>query len=269
MSGRDVVIGIAAALLLLTIMVVVLSGGTACTPSTEIRRLAEFYLKHCINLYNKTWWTSSPAAVTSMLWDYRGIDTYYETSVFFLAIIGGVALFRVVEVKLGAGGREEKKELGLSLIVKTSTRIVFLLILIVAVSVALHGHVNPGGGFQAGSVLAVGPLLFMAAFSRRFLEDRLKLDRAKCVALLTIGLILIVLVIASPLVVGGALMQNQPKYWLPKSPWGYLTHVGPLELSGTLFFLDVAEFLVVSFGFTLLFIIVSIPEKEFRRLLGL
>jgi len=269
MKVKDTAMGIAIALLLLNVMAVILLGGTAHTPSAGIRPLAEFYLKHCINVYNTTWWTSSPAAVTSMLWDYRGIDTYYETSVFFLAIIGGVALFRIAEVKLKAENEGGGRELGLSIIVKTSTRITFPLILIVSVSIALHGHLNPGGGFQAGSILAVGPLLLIASFSRRYLEDRLKFSRAKCIALFTVGLVLIALVAALPLAIGGALMQNQPKYWSPKSPWGLLTKIGPFELSGTIFFLDIAELLAVGFGFTLLFLLLSMPEKEFKRLLGL
>jgi len=268
MKVKDTIIGMAAALLLIAVMVAIVGGGTAYTPSTEIRRLAEFYLKHCINIYNTTWWTSSPAAVTSMVWDYRGIDTYYETSVFFLAAIGGTALFRIAEVKLRTGG-EEKRELGLSTIVKASTRIIFPLISIVSASVVLHGHLNPGGGFQAGSILVVGPLLLMASFSRRYLEDRLRLSRARCIVLLATGLISIILVMVLPFAMGGALMQNQPKPWSPKSPWGLLTKIGPLEISGTLFFFDLAEFLVVGFGFMLLFLLLSIPEREFRRLLGL
>jgi len=268
MRGKDVAMGIATALLLFVVVAIVLLGATAYTPSREIRPLAKFYLEYCMNVFNKDWWAASPEAVTSMLWDYRGIDTYYETSVFFLAIISGVALFRIVEVKLGAEGKKEGKELGLSLIVKTSTRIVFPLILIVAVSVALHGHLTPGGGFQAGSILAVGPLLLIAAFSRHFLGNRLRLSEDKCLTLRSIGLILIVLVIALPLIAGAvALMQNQPKPWSPTSP--FPAYVGPLWISGSLFFLNVAEFLAVGAGFTLLFLLLSIPEEDFRRILGL
>ncbi len=268
MKGKDVVIGISAALLLVLVAVIVLLGGTAYTPSREIRPLAKFYLENCINLFNKDWWAASPEAVTSMLWDYRGIDTYYETSVFFLAIISGVALFRIAEIKLDAEGRKEEKELGLSIIVKTSTRIVFPLILIVSASVAFHGHLTPGGGFQAGSILAVGPLLLIAAFSRHFLEDRLRLTEDKCLTLRSVGLILIVLVIALPLITGAALlMLNQPKLWAPVSP--FPAYVGPIWIAGTLFFLNVAEFLAVGAGFTLLFLLLSIPEEVFKRVLGL
>jgi multicomponent Na+:H+ antiporter subunit B len=266
MNSKEVVIGVSTALLLVVLVAVVLLGGTAHTPSSEIRPLAKFYLENCFNVFDRTWWTASPEAVTSMLWDYRGIDTYYETSVFFLAIIGAVALFRVVEVKLKAE-ENERRESGLSIIVKSSTRIIFPLILVVSASVAFHGHLTPGGGFQAGSILAVGPLLLIAAFSRRYLEEHLRFSRDKFLVLRSVGLILIVLVIALPLAAGAALMLNQPKPWLP----AYIFPVAfdPVWTSGTLFFFNVAEFLAVGAGFTLLFLLLSIPEEEFKRVLGI
>jgi formate hydrogenlyase subunit 6/NADH:ubiquinone oxidoreductase subunit I len=35
----------------------------------------------------------SPKAVTAIVWDFRGLDTYFETSVLFIAIAGLIALF--------------------------------------------------------------------------------------------------------------------------------------------------------------------------------
>ena len=165
-------------------------------PSTEIRSLAKFYLENCFNIFNASVWAASPEAVTSLLWDYRGIDTYYETSVFFLAVISGVALFRIAEAKLKEKREGEKGDRGLSIIVKTSTRIIFPLILMVSASVAFHGHLTPGGGFQAGSILAVGPLLLIASLSRHYLEERLKLNESGCLILRSVGLILIFLVLS-------------------------------------------------------------------------
>ena len=264
MKKSSIATGIASAILLLIVIITIVFGSTGWTPSREVRPLAEFYLENCFNVFNKTWWAASPEAVTSMLWDYRGIDTYYETSVFFLAVIGGVALFRVAEVKLGI----RPKELGLSLIVKTVTRLVFPLIIVVAASVAFHGNLTPGGGFQAGSILAVAPLLLIAAFSRHYLEENLKLTKDKCLTLRTIGLTAIAIIIAVPIIAGAiALMQNQAKPWAPF--FSFPEAIGPVWTSGTLFFLNVAEFLAVGAGFTLLFLLLSIPEEEFKRLMGL
>jgi len=264
MRIKEVATGVMAAIFLFVIVATIVFGSTGWTPSTEIRPLAKFYLENCFNIFNKTWWAASPEAVTSMLWDYRGIDTYYETSVFFLAVISGVALFRIIEVKLEV----KKKELGLSLVVKTVTRLIFPIIIIVSASVAFHGNLTPGGGFQAGSIFAVAPLLIIAAFSRHFLEGGIKLTEDRCLALRTIGLTAIALITALPILAGGfALMQNQAKPW---SPFFSLPEaIGPIWTSGTLFFLNVAEFLAVGAGFTLLFLLLSIPEEEFKRVLGL
>ena len=263
MKRSSIATGIASAILLFVVIATIVFGSTGWTPSREIRPLAKFYLENCFNVFNKTWWTASPEVVTSMLWDYRGIDTYYETSVFFLAVIGATALFRVAEAKL----KTKPKEPGLSLIVKTVTKLIFPLIIVVATSIALRGELTPGGGFQAGSILAIVPLLLMAAFSRHYIEENIKLTRNKCLALIGIGLIAIVTVIATPLIAGAALMQNQAKPWSPF--FSYPEAVGPLHTSGTLFFLDVAEFITVGAGFTLLFLLLSIPEEEFKRLMRL
>ena len=55
------------------------------TPQTDVRPLGKFYLENsCFGDYS----AKSPEVVTSILWDYRGVDTLFETSVFFLAIMG-------------------------------------------------------------------------------------------------------------------------------------------------------------------------------------
>ncbi|OYT59275.1 MAG: hypothetical protein B6U75_04165 [Desulfurococcales archaeon ex4484_217_1] len=93
-----------------------------------------------------------------MVWDYRGYDTLYETSVFFLAIIGAIAVFRIPKVKdVFTKGILSGK--GLSLIVKTITKLVIAFVLIVSIAIAVHGNLTPGGGFQAGSAISIATLL--------------------------------------------------------------------------------------------------------------
>jgi len=253
-------------------------GATGYTPSLELRPLAEFYLKHCLNPFKKEYWAASPEAVTSMLWDYRGLDTVYETTVFFLAIIGSVAVFRFAEATLTSYKEAEKgkpkAEEGLSLIVRVITRIVFVLIVALSAAIALHGHLTPGGGFQAGSIFAVAPLLAIAAFSRRFLEE-LGLTKNKCLAIRTTGLLAIALIALIPLAfvlmgfAGSFIIQNQPKPWAlhPVFP-GFPVNLGPIWLAGTLILFNIAEYLTVASGFTLLFILLALPEEFFRRLMG-
>jgi len=260
-----------ALVLLIALCVAILLGATAHTPSLELRPLAEFYLENCLNPYDKAKWAASPEAVTAMLWDYRGLDTVFETTVFFLAIIGSVALFRFAEVSLASyeSKLRERREEGLSIIVRVVTRIVFVLIVALSAAIALHGHLTPGGGFQAGSIFAVAPLLAIAAFSRRFVEG-LGLTKNSCLAIRTTGLLFIALVALIPLAlalagVGAFIIQNQSKPWTPEFP-GYPAQLGPVWLAGSLILFNVAEFLTVGSGFTLLFLLLALPEDFFRRL---
>ncbi len=55
---------------------------------------------------------------------------------------------------------------GMSLIVKTATRLVSSFITLFGIYVVLYGHVSPGGGFAGGVILASGLILILLAFGR-------------------------------------------------------------------------------------------------------
>ena len=61
---------------------------------------------------------------------------------------------------------------GMSLIVKTITRLVSSFILLFGIYIVLYGHVSPGGGFAGGVILAAGLILILLAFGK---EQTLKL----------------------------------------------------------------------------------------------
>lgn len=216
---------------------------------TQLRPLGEFYLE---NSYFGDYSAKSPEVVTSILWDYRGVDTLFETAVFFLAIIGSLSLFRLnKKQEKEAKGRSEKVE-GLTLVIKTVTKVIVAMILAVSASIALHGHLTPGGGFQGGSALAVAPLLIIAAYSKYALEEN-GLNKTRALILRSIGLIGIALIALLPLIKGGFIMQNQPIF-----PW----------LGGSLIFYNLFEYLAVGAGFTAVFLLLAVPEKTFKEILG-
>jgi len=62
---------------------------------------------------------------------------------------------------------------GMSIIVKTVVRLIAPAMLLVGVSVALHGHLTPGGGFQGGVMLGSTFLLLLLAFGLDFMEGKL------------------------------------------------------------------------------------------------
>ena len=61
---------------------------------------------------------------------------------------------------------------GMSLIVKTITRLIASFIMLFGIYIVLYGHVSPGGGFAGGVILAAGLILILLAFGR---EQTLKL----------------------------------------------------------------------------------------------
>ncbi len=55
---------------------------------------------------------------------------------------------------------------GMSLIVKTITRLVTTFITLFGLYVVVYGHVTPGGGFAGGVIIAAGLILVLLAFGR-------------------------------------------------------------------------------------------------------
>ena len=59
-----------------------------------------------------------------------------------------------------------KKETGMTVIVKTVTRLTVGLILLYGIYIVLHGHLSPGGGFAGGVIIALSFIHLMLAFGR-------------------------------------------------------------------------------------------------------
>ena len=55
---------------------------------------------------------------------------------------------------------------GMSLIVKTITRLTVGLILLYGIYIVLHGHVSPGGGFAGGVIIALSFVHLMLAYGK-------------------------------------------------------------------------------------------------------
>ena len=55
---------------------------------------------------------------------------------------------------------------GMTLIVKTITRLIFGFIIVFSASIILYGHITPGGGFAGGVMLACGFILLVLSFGK-------------------------------------------------------------------------------------------------------
>ena len=61
---------------------------------------------------------------------------------------------------------KKKIEKGMTLIVKTITRLTVGLIFLYGVYIVSHGHVSPGGGFAGGVIIALSFIHLMLAFGK-------------------------------------------------------------------------------------------------------
>lgn len=60
----------------------------------------------------------------------------------------------------------KEHERGMSLIVKTITRLTVGLILLYGIYIVLHGHICPGGGFAGGVIIALSFIHLMLAYGK-------------------------------------------------------------------------------------------------------
>ncbi|MCD6324009.1 MAG: Na(+)/H(+) antiporter subunit B [Desulfurococcales archaeon] len=267
MSSGTKIAGVVSMVIVTSVLALAIAAGGLgyVIPPPHLRSLADWYLKTALNPYLKYFTVNSPEAVTSIVWDYRGLDTLFETTVFFLAIIGSIALMRGIHIDV-----KELKECcptGMSPIVKTVTRVTVGMILAVSASIALHGHLTPGGGFQGGATAAVAPLLVMVVFSLYFVSKH-GLSEEKMLTLRTAGLLGIAFTAFAALIIGYAfsthayVFQNQPK---AEAPVGLPAYMFNALTSGTLIFFNLFEFFAVAAGFTIVFLLLSIPEVIVKK----
>jgi len=123
--------------------------------------------------------TEVPNLVTSVLADYRGYDTMFETVVIFVAGLGILSI-------LGHGNRQKaladpvpsETEHERDMITIMTCRLVVPIIQIFALYVIAHGHYSPGGGFQGGVMLGASFILIALTSGLPDALKRLSQERA-------------------------------------------------------------------------------------------
>ena len=119
------------------------------------------------------------------------------------------------------GGNQQK---GMSLIVKTITRLTIGLILIFGIYIILHGHVSPGGGFAGGVIIALSFVHLMLAFGKEVAIGKVSKDLASYLESLGALMFLAIALIGF---FGGAFFLNL----LPKGEPFKLFSAGTIPLS--------------------------------------
>ena len=107
-----------------------------------------------------------PNIVTSVLASYRGYDTFGETIVVFTA---GVAVLALLEKKnqlkrINLNPNKRLEKMHNNPILRISTKILFAPIILFGLYVQFHGDFGPGGGFQAGVIVASAFILYSLVF---------------------------------------------------------------------------------------------------------
>ena len=70
-------------------------------------------------------------------------------------------------------GMTDNPKTGMTLIVKTITRLTIGLVLLFGIYIILHGHLSPGGGFAGGVIVALAFVHLMLAFGKDIAASRI------------------------------------------------------------------------------------------------
>jgi multicomponent Na+:H+ antiporter subunit B len=101
-----------------------------------------------------------PNVVTAVLGTFRGYDTLGEVFVVFAACIGVLFILGVRPDDVPAERHIDKAGLRHHLIPQVVGRLLVPFIVLFGLYVQFHGEYGPGGGFQAGAIIATGVILY-------------------------------------------------------------------------------------------------------------
>jgi len=150
-----------------------------------------------------------PNIVTAVLASYRGYDTLGEVFVVFTAGIGVLFLLSASHGHAAHRRQDDDDESGIGLrndlIPRVVGRLLVPFILLFGLYVQFHGDYGPGGGFQAGALIAAAVILFALVEG----EDRTleAIPRGALLALMVGGAMLYGLVGVAGMFLGGEFLN--------------------------------------------------------------
>ncbi|MDD8057926.1 MULTISPECIES: DUF4040 domain-containing protein [Shewanella] len=101
-----------------------------------------------------------PNVVTAILGSFRGYDTLGEVFVVFAACIGVLFILGVSPSRKNQPVIKKSSGLRHHLIPQVVGRLLIPFIVLFGLYVQFHGEYGPGGGFQAGAIIATGVILY-------------------------------------------------------------------------------------------------------------
>lgn len=113
---------------------------------------------------------------------------------------------------------------GMTVIVRTITRLLFPFTILLGTYIVIHGHLTPGGGFPGGVIMAASVVMLILAYGAERVQERMKPMRAE--VLESIGGLAVVMLGLLGLVLGAFFLQNV----FPLGELGQLFSAGNLPL---------------------------------------
>jgi multicomponent Na+:H+ antiporter subunit B len=183
--------------------------------------------------------------VTALNFDLRSFDTLGEESILFTAVTGVMLLMRHMREEDQRERRrraEDHRFQGASQALRVQALLMVALIVAFAVYLDLHGALTPGGGFQAGVVMAAGPAAVMLA--GRYLTLKRLAPQWALEVLESAGAASYVLIGVGGLIFGGVFFEN----FLPYGTPAQLLSAGTIPLSSIAVGLEVSGGLLLIFS---------------------
>ncbi len=195
------------------------------------RVLGNIYVVSSANIEDVELWSSSPAVVTAILWDYRCIDAVFLFSIMFLLILS-------MHIGIDKLSSMEKSNMNTRLcsleavIIKYYSRILYIIVFMVSASLMLYSNLLPVNSFSCGYLLALAITIYLLAqwgehTRGRSITGLLKYYFVALLVLFLIGFITPIIGLANG--VKAYYMQNQFKPWA-RAGWGYSLSFYGLEI---------------------------------------
>ena len=197
--------------------------------------------------------------VNAINYDYRGFDTLGEEFILFTAVVGVMMLLRPEEgdptKRMGQGGKlKDRQSLGVA--VRAAMLPAVILTVIFGFYIGLHGALTPGGGFQAGVILASALLLVYLAEDTKAFKRIASHTAVEVIE--AIGAGAYALIGLAPLCLGLPLLTN----WLPLGTTGDVFASGNIALISATVGVEVtAAFLLVLSSYLEEIISGEIPDR--------
>ena len=133
--------------------------------------------------------------------------------------------------------RDKKPDYKTSLVIRTVTRLMMPFLIMFGLSLIVHGHLTPGGGFQGGVVIGAAFILFGLAFNKE--EGRCAAPDEGVKVMISSGIFIYILAGLIGICAGYNFLANR---CVKFPPFGEL---GELFSGGTLFWINIGVGLAV------------------------